>query len=186
MERSRHQILAGAGFACDQHRAIMRRHAADAGKHVPHAGAVADDAFELGAREQFVFELAGPLALARDFQQRTDLFPQRRDRNRLVQIIRRALLDRLDGGFGGIVRRHENHFRGRIERHNPIQHFHPGHSGHDQVRQYDLGMAGMNQIHALFGVRSGEDFEIGLCQGAGQHLQAAGIVVDNQQGQRGP
>ena len=82
------------------------------------------------------------------------------------------------------MRRHEDHFRGRIELHDPVQDFHPGQVRHDQIREHDLRMMIVNQIDARLGIGRGENIQTGLRQGGGKQLQALFVVVDNQQRKR--
>ncbi len=67
-------------------------------------------------------------------------------------------------------RRHEDHFGGRIEFHDPLQHFHPAKMRHHQIGQHDLGVLVVHQIQALFGIGSRQDLETGLRQRGRQQL----------------
>ena len=55
----RDQFFPSAGRPCDDAGAVMRRHAADLGKHFPHQRAAADHALELAGFHQFVVEHGG-------------------------------------------------------------------------------------------------------------------------------
>ena len=52
MQRARDQVLAGPGGSLDERGAVVRRDAADARKHLGHARAGADEAFEFRHRSR--------------------------------------------------------------------------------------------------------------------------------------
>ena len=100
----------------------MRRHAADAREQIPHQRAAPDHSFEARRFQQLAVELERALPLANIAQQLLHAAAQRGDGNGLIQVIAGALLDGFHGGFGGVVRRHQDYIDGRIEFDDPFQH----------------------------------------------------------------
>ncbi len=114
---TRHHFLAGAGFARDQDRTLGLRHELGTLDHVLHRAAAPDDAvvIELGIAlaDQVLALGAEPLVIERVADQRDQLL----DLERLLQVVERPELHRLDGalhrGMGG----HHQHLRPFGRRH---------------------------------------------------------------------
>ena len=83
------------------------------------------------------------------------------------------------------MRRHEDHVRGWIELHDPLQHFEPAQSRHYQIGKHNLRMVAVSQIEPLLGIGGREDFKTRLRQRGRQQIQARCIVVDDQKRERG-
>ena len=79
------------------------------------------------------------------------------------------------------MRGHQDHVDGRIELHDPFQHFQAAHARHHQIGQHDLWTVLMNQIDAGLRIGRGQDLDAVLRERARQHFQAAGVIVDNQE-----
>ena len=108
VDGARHQLLAGAGLAGDEHRALRLGDQLGARDHVENRAAAADDAvvIELGVAlaQQVAQAGARPLILegaAGQHQQLVDL-------ERLLQVVARAELHRLDGALDAAVRGHHD------------------------------------------------------------------------------
>ncbi len=181
MQCLRDQVLAGSGLSRDQDRAIVRRDAADFRKQIPHERAVSDDSLKLGRREHLAFELHRSLPFPYVVHQPGDAFAQCADRDRFIQIIRGALFDRLDGRFGGIVRRHQDHFDRRIEFHGALEHFKAAHARHDQIGQHDLRTPFVDDVEAGFRIGCRQNFGAGLRQRGRKHFETTRMVVNDQQ-----
>jgi len=111
VDRARHQLLAGAGFAGDEHGALRLGDALGPVDHLFHRPAAADDAVVvelLVALAQKVPILgAQPLMVQRapgDDEELVDL-------ERLLQVVERAQLHRLDRALDGGVRGHHDNLR---------------------------------------------------------------------------
>src|SRR5262249_47052870 len=103
----RHQVLAGAGLSGNQDAAEVWGNTANAGKHLPHLRAAADQPLKLPGFHQVMIHLQDLLALHRRFNQPADAVAQDGERNGLVEIVGGTLADGLHRGLGGVVRRHQ-------------------------------------------------------------------------------
>ncbi len=162
----------------------MWRHAPDAREHFAHLCAAADDSLEPSIRSKLAFELQGMLPYAGFFYQSADPLAQWPERHRLVQVIAGSPSDSLDGGFGGIMRRHEDHVRRRLDLHAPLQQFHATDMGHHQLGEHDLRAPVTKQIQSLFWVGRGENLKAGLSQRLCEQFQTARVIVDDEQRNR--
>ena len=111
VDRPRHQLLAGAGLAGQQHRAARLGHALGAREQLADGAAVADDPvvaeLDVALVEQVAQAESGPLILdgaPRDDQQFVHL-------ERLLQVVAGAELHGLDGALDAAVRGHHHHGR---------------------------------------------------------------------------
>ena len=107
MDRLRHELLARARFAGDEHRRLGRRRLLDHLIDLPHLRTVADER----AERAVLAELASQrLHLAHRLQALDDLVEQdfqALDIDRLGQVVVRAFFHRLDGGVDGSLRRQQ-------------------------------------------------------------------------------
>ena len=141
MDGARHHLLAGSGLAGDQHRALGLRDELRALNHFLHRAAAADDAVLVEFRAAFADQVltlrSEALMLERMADQRQQLF----DLERLLQVIERAQLHRLDGALHRRVRRHHQHLRPLRRRHR-LRHLanqlEPRHPGHDVVDHEEI------------------------------------------------
>src|SRR5688572_32424750 len=111
MDRARHDLLAGASLTSDQDRAGRRRHGLEGLEEFPHWLAATDDPAEvmafLGPKVgDFVLEPAQVERLLQDVHELVEL-------KRLLDKIRGALLDRIDGILDRSVARDDNGDDGR-------------------------------------------------------------------------
>ncbi len=154
----------------------MRRNAADAREEAAHGRAGADHAFELG----FV---AGGLAAARVFDEAADALAQERQADGLLEIIGRALADGFDGGFGGVVRGHQDDIDGGLELDDAAEHFEAGHLRHDEVGEDELRPDAADEVEGFGGTRRGVDRDAFAGERGGEQFEAAGIVVEDDDGE---
>ena len=117
MDRARDHLLAGARLAGDEHGALRLRDELGALNHFLHGAASPDDAVlvEFGAAlaDQVLALRSQALVFERVADQREQLF----DLERLLQVVQRAELHRLDRAFDRRVRRHHQHLRPLRRRH---------------------------------------------------------------------
>ena len=181
VQRHGHQVLPGSGGSDDQRGAIVRRHAADAREQIPHQRTAPDHAFKARSFQQFAVQLQRALPPPDVGEQLLHAATEGRDVDRLVQVIAGAFLNGLHGGFGGVMRRHQDYINGRIELLNPFQHLQAAQLRHDQIHQHDLRMFLDNQVQALFRIGRGEDGKPLLLQRLAHQFQARRSVVDRDQ-----
>ena len=64
MERSGHKLLACTGFAGHEHCPVMRRHAANSRKKIPHRGTAPHHSFELRILKNAIVDRCGAFTAA--------------------------------------------------------------------------------------------------------------------------
>ena len=175
MEGAGDEVFAGAGCALDERGAIVRGDAADAGEHLGHARAGADDALEFG----FGAEL---LALAGVLDEAADAFAQDGEADGFFQIVGGAVADGLDGGFRGVVRRHEDDVGGGGDFHDAVEHIEAGHLGHDEVGEDQLRTVQTDEIESFARAGGRVDDDAVLGERGGEQLEAAGVIVEDDDG----
>src|SRR5579859_936615 len=147
---ARHQLLAGPGRSGHQYRVKMWRQAADAREQLPHGGAAADHALEPASRQQLALDVQGTLPLPYRLDYFADAIAQESQRNRLTQIIARAIPDRFHGRVRRIAVGHQDHFYIRIECGNSLECLHPVSGGKRQIEQHDLWMLAKDPLQPYF------------------------------------
>jgi hypothetical protein len=135
----RHELLARARLAPDQHRRRRRRRLLDDLIDLPHLRAAADHLAERAVLAQL---LAQHLDLAQrvlplDDLVEQDLEPLRLDR--LGQVVVGAFLDRLDRGFDGALRGQRSHGVVAAIVLERAQQLEPAHARHHEVADDDVG-----------------------------------------------
>ena len=95
---------------------------------------------------------------------------------------RRAVADCLHGGFGGVVWGHQNHICDGRNFHNAVKDVEAGHLRHHQVGLARAGMVLVDQRQRLAAPRSGINREPIAGERRGEQVQAAWIVVENDDG----
>ena len=116
MERFRDQFLAGAGFSGDEHRARVRREAADRVEELLHAGAAPDEAVELELASDVGVDTQQCLAALEALAHRDQQLAQAIDVERLRDVVERTRLDGFDGGVDRSRVGHQDDLRLRIGR----------------------------------------------------------------------
>ena len=156
----RHQLLATAALAGDQHRTLGARHALDLLEDFLHQGALPDQLVEAIV----VGECLGEPEV---FPQQDRPFQRLRDRAQEVRLVERledeivgAEPHRLDGPFDRPEGGHDDRGRGGRQLLHAAEQGHSVHLSHAQIRQ--------EEIHAAFR-QKGQGV---LCPFAGQHLVA--------------
>ena len=177
----RGQFLTRSGFTRHQHIAEMWGNTTNARKHLHHCRAAAHHVLKPGVGQHLVFQLARTLAALRFLHQPAHPFTQSRDRDGLIQIVRRALTNRFHGRLARVVSGHQYHVDRGIEIHYALQHFKPGNSRHDEIRQHDLRVFAKHDLQTLLGIARRENGESFPVQRGREHLKASRVVVDNHE-----
>ena len=154
MERARHQLLAGAALALNQHRRAARRRAGDQIEDRLHLRAAADDLVEaVRARPQPVAQLAvlahEPAALdgvAEHGQHFVVL-------ERLREVVERALLGRRDGAFDRAERRDHDDRQLVVQAPDVLEHLDAVLVGQHEVEQHGVDGRLAERVEALLGRR---------------------------------
>ena len=94
----------------------------------------------------------GPLPQLRSRDQRRYVLAQESKLDRLLLVIRSPLLNRLNGGFCGVVRRHQNDFNGGVEADDLPEDFQPAHPRHHQVGNDQPRTMPAHQFQAFHGI----------------------------------
>ena len=173
VQRPRHQLLAGAGLAGDQHRDLRLGQAADGAKHLLHGRRLADDlrrGDRLGRR-------GGPVPA----RQLGPLHQLHRlvDVERLGQVFEGAALV---GGHGGIqvrMRRHDDDRHVRVHGVHARQQFQAVDALHADVGHHHVGAGLLQGIQHLDRTGEGLHGHAAGLQGALQHPAYRFVVVDD-------
>ena len=185
VDRAGDELLAGAGLAEDQDRALGFGHQLGAPDHLFHRPAAADDAVVVellvALAEQVAVLGAQPLMVERapdDHQQLVDL-------ERLLQVVERAELHRLDRALDGRVRRHHQNLRPLAFRRRAdvlADQIEAAHLRHHVVDDEDVEAALREQPLRLPRARRLDDVVAVVAQRAAERLQDLFFVVDEQNG----
>ncbi len=178
VQRMGDQLLAGAGFAVDQHRDVGMAEATDGAEDLLHGRRFADDLRRRqGLRRRLQVQLlAGMLAGAAD--QRNGIV----DVEGLGQVLEGTALV---GGHGAVevrMRRHDDDRQARMLRANLRQHVEAAGARHADVREDDVRLLGLQRAeHAIGAVETARD-HAGLLQGFLQHPADGTVVIDDPDG----
>ena len=182
VQRARHQLLAGAGFAGHQHAQRRLRQAADGAEQRLHRRRVADQRIADGRIDRGrLFDRQRIRAARAAGRQRL-----RGERDRSIEIegfrqeFMRAAAERT-GGAGDVgVGAHHDHRQLRVLRLDRIQQHQPVVAGHAHIGEQQLrGRAADDRIqHAARGVEGG-DLVTRFAQRGGQYEAHRAVVVDH-------
>ena len=143
MQRPRHQILAGAGFAGNQYGDIRLRQPADGAKDILHRRRLAEDFGGFGGR---LFDIA----FAQAFLQRApDQLHCLVDVERLGQIFEGAALKRRDGRIEIGKGRDDDDRNGRMLGLDGLQQFQPGGTGHAYIGNQNLRRFRLQRLQGI-------------------------------------
>ena len=159
----------------------MRCHALHPRQQIHHERAAPDNALKRVSVQQCTVQQTGTLPVARFPDKALHALLQAFHRKRLVEVIAGAAQNRLYGGFGGVMRGHQNHFCGGIRLHDPVQHFETGNNGHHQICQHDLRMPPAHDFETPQRVAFGEDFKAVLLQRGRDQRQRLRIIIDHEE-----
>ena len=188
VNRARDHLLAGAGLAGDEHRALRFRHHLRRADHVLHAAAAPDDAVLVELLVALAEQVAvlGPQALV--IEGAVDHDQQLVDLERLLEVVERAELHRLDRALDGGVRGHHQDLRplaGRGRRDQLADQIEPVRSGIRLSTRSTSNDAAGEQPLRLARVARRHDLVPFFAQRLGQRVADLGLVVDEQNGAGG-
>ena len=177
MDGARDQLLAGAVLAVDQHAAVRRRGHLDLLAQLAHREALAHHhVLPIDARAQRAV-LGLEIALAqRVANDQHGLF----ERERLLDEIERAHLDRAHRGFDVAVAGDHHHLRIDLALAQPLQRHQTVDAGQPDVEHDDVEGRARDSIEALLAARRGLDVKPLVAQHAAQRGAHPGFVVDDQ------
>ena len=182
VDRARHQFLAGAALAGDQHRDVARGHASDRLEDLEDRAAAADQAIARAARAAAHFAAQrAHLALERARAQR--LLDQRQHRGhleRLHQIVERAALHRLDGVLERVLRGDHHHRGFGSHAAQAVEQLEAGGLGHADVEEGDVEAAARQQRPRRLARIDVDDLVTGLFERLAQHEADRRLVVGDQ------
>src|SRR5215204_1081343 len=180
VDRLGHELLAGTRLAPDQHRRARRGRLFDDAVNAADARAVADDPAEASLLAQLPPQLLHLAQRLLPLDRLLQKDPQSRGVDGFAQVIVRALLDRLDGGFDGALcgQQDERDVRQLIlER---AQQFQAAHPRHDQVRHDDRGTEGRHLLQRFLAVDRFIGLEAPCVHEFGQADAGRGVVLNNE------
>ncbi len=176
------ELLAGAGFAAHENRAVVRRNPLNLGVEMPHCRAIADHAGEDRILGNVFFQFQSSLTGAMPAKQRVQASAQGVGGNRLIEVVRGSFANGLDGGFGGVERGHEDDVDGRVELDYAFEQLHAGEPGHDDIGEHDLRLAVEDEFEAELRIGEAVHLQVVAAQGGFHQLQAGRTIVDYRHG----
>jgi hypothetical protein len=102
-------------------------------------------------------------------------------RERLLDVVERALVDGLDGALERRLGGHQDDRGLHIVLSHRRQDVDPRHLGHPHVGQHDVGTGGLEQLEPRLAALCGRDREAFVLQQDAQGVENGGFVVDDQQ-----
>ena len=133
MESGGDEVFACAGRAFEKNGTVVGGDALDHAEEVPHDVAAGDEAFELEVVERGVGGGVGVEPARGGGDEVCDAVTEDGDLYGFVEVVGGAEADGGDGGFGGVVRGHEDDVDGGVEGDDALEDFEAGHFGHDEV-----------------------------------------------------
>ena len=172
MQGARHQFLAGAGFAGDQHRHAGARQSADGAKHLLHGRRLAEQFRNAAARG---FDIGGHRGLlggaAHQIHRLVDV-------EGLGQVFERAALIGGDRRVQIRMRGHHDDRQAGPRHLNFLQQFEPAASGHANVGHQHVGSIGAQRRQHIVGLVETLGGHAAALQRLLEHPTNRGVVVD--------
>ena len=176
VQRARHQLFAGAGFAIDADARFACRHALDLRHHAPHGFAGEDQSVLANAGAEILILGFEAGELERVFYGDEKLF----SRERLLKKVESAE-----------TRSADSHFDVRLAAHH---HNRCGHAGslqvfkqretvaarHDHIAEDEIEGLRASQLERAHGVVANHGLVAGETKGAGKRCQRVGFIVDDE------
>ena len=181
MDGARDQLLAGAGFAGDEHGGAARPGAVHKGQHVADGPAAPDDlvlavAFLKAFAQKLVLPVRpGQLGGVLDGQQQLVVG------KRLGDVVEGPVAHGFDGAFDGPEGRHDQHRDVGPVLLDPLQHLAPGDAGHLHVGDDDIDLGFLKEGERGFRVVQRGHGVPRLGQQRFQNEQVVFLVVNQQQ-----
>ena len=176
----RHQFLAGAGFAQQQHRGRRRRRLFQHVIEGAHRGAVPDDAAEPPALVQLAPQRLVLALLPVDLRQPLEQPLQLMRIERLGQVVFGAGLDGLHGGVHGALGRQQDYLDVLDVALERVEQVEPAHSRHHQVRDDDRGPEVGHPLQRLGAVARGLGGEPPRPHQFGQPAPRGRVIVHDE------
>ena len=183
VDQPRQQLLAGAALAEDQHRRRQLRDLVHQIDDVARIAARADDEFALGLvgdlRRQRHHLTIQVLALAGVADDRAQLVVV----EVLGDVVIRAVLHRLHGGFDLVDRRDHDHFDQAVVFLDDAEDFEAADAGQPNVEEHQIDVVFVQDRERRFAAGDPQDPELAL-EDRGQRIPHALVVVDDENGLR--
>ncbi len=173
MQRARHQFLAGARIAGNQHRRMRLRQPADDAEHFLHRRRLTED---LGRRLRRFNHLILTHAL---FQRAPDQLDRVIDIERLRQVLVSATLKRRDRAFEIGIGGHDDDRHMRKARFRFLQQFEPGFARHANVADYYLRRFAGEHAERLVGRGEGFERDVLARQRLLEHPADRAVIINN-------
>ena len=182
VDRARHDLLAGAALAADEHARTAARDLADQREDLAHRGALAD---QLAHRRGLVDGTAQPAVLLFEraaFECALEPEQQRVALERLGHVVEGAGVHRLDGRVDAAEGRHQHDRRVGAQLADLAEQLDPGAARHADVGEHHVAIEVGEAIHRLGGTRGGAGLDSLVVEQRHDHVSHCGIVVDHQNG----
>ena len=163
VQRARHQLLARAGFTCDQHGHAGARQPADRAEDLLHGRGLAEQLRNAASRRVDIDRDGGLLRGAAD--QVHGLV----DVEGLGQVLEGAALIGRDGGIEVGVRRHDDHRQAGARHLDFLEQIEAAAAGHADVGHQHVGSVGAQRRNHV----------VGLVEGLGDHAAALQRLFQN-------
>ena len=177
MDRPRHQFLADAALAGEQHRRVRRRGALDRVPDLAQRRALAHHLVpDFRRPPQRPVLVRQPRALERVPDRDQQLFARRR----LLDEVERAGLGRLDGSADGAVARDDHDRQIVVRGPQPLQHLETVHARHLDVKEHQIGRLALGQRDPFRSARRLEHVVIVVSQDHADRPAHFRLVIDDQ------
>src|SRR5215472_5821616 len=179
MKGARHEFLARAGGAADEHVGEVPGYLAGEIEDIQHGRALADDALKLRVEKELFFEAAHLRALREDGGQVVESLLKPPEVDRLGEEVVGAALDGVDGGLNGIKAGDQNHIDARIKLQCLLQEGEPIHGGHFQVAENHPASAGADLLQGFLRVSGSHNGETGFFEAFCDEIDLVAIIIEN-------
>ncbi len=172
------QLLARARFPDDENRSLLFAQPAGLLSEFSYGGAVSDQLISSrGAEPCFGSALSLEKVL---FEDPSDRLQDSVQGQGLLEKIRRAELDRLDGRVHGSMTGHDHDFDVCIEFFDRLQRLDTVHAGKPDVQEDDVRVFRADQLHGLGPVAGRPDLEALILQAPSQRVEDVLFVIDDE------
>jgi hypothetical protein len=178
VDRARHELLARAALAADEHDRLRLGGAIDEREALGHRGRSSEDVTTADRA------LDGPLHL-RCAHRLVEHVEHVLAFERLEQEVRRATLHRFHGELDRAVRREHDDGQLRVAGLELREERHPVHAGHAEIRDDRVEWLHRHHAERSFAGRLVPRLKAGLLEQAKEHRSDGDIIVDDEDGLRG-
>src|SRR5207247_944660 len=181
VDGARHQLLAGAGLALDQHGRVEGGYARDQLVELHHLGGLADQVLEPIGRAKRLPVVAVLTGQASRLERATDDHDDLLHPERLGQVVIRAGAHRLDRGLDAGERREDHDRQLRLDGAQALEDREPIEVGHAEVDERQVEGLALRQAHARFAAGGQADAVALPPEHLGQQLAGYPVVVGDEQ-----